>query len=230
MFAIAFIVALIFIVNEAKRRKIEEKHIYNIALLSLIGTIIGARLFYVVEHLSHFLERPLEILMIWQGGLTSYGAFLSLLFVWLYVKKQKISFGQILDLIAPYLLLAIAITRIGCFLNWDDYGKITSVPWAIKVGNETRHPTQLYESLYALIGFFVVKKFGKVKKDKKEGNLFLLSLMFYSFFRFFNDFLREYEIVFGLALSQWLCFLIFIIAALLFSRNKFSVCSRFSRE
>jgi len=56
MFTVAFIVALIFIVNEAKKRKIEEKHIYHSALLSLIGVIIGARIFYVVEHLSHFLN------------------------------------------------------------------------------------------------------------------------------------------------------------------------------
>lgn len=233
MFVIGFIVALLLIWREARKQKIQDKHIYNIALLILIGAIIGPRLFYVLEHLSYFIANPLEILMTWQGGITSYGAFLGVLFVWLYARKQKdISFSQILDIVAPYLLLAIAITRIGCFLNWDDLGRASSLPWAIKVGNDfARHPTQLYESLYSLISFFILIGFKKIREKgkatkfkkllEKQGALFLFFLLFYSFFRFFNDFLREYETtLLGLALSQWVCLATFALAAvLLYSRG-----------
>jgi len=232
MFVVGFVVSLFLVWREAKKQGIKDNHLYNIALLVLIGAIIGPRLFYVLEHLSYFIEKPIEIIAAWQGGITSYGAFLSLLFIWLYTRKQKdITFMQILDLVAPYILLAIAITRIGCFLNWDDYGRASLLPWAIKVGDDfARHPTQLYESFYALAGFFILLGFKNIKEKgkntrfkkllEKQGSLFLLFLMFYSFFRFFNDFLREYETHFiGLALSQWICLGLFVLSATMLFRN-----------
>ncbi len=233
MFVIGFLVALLLIWREARKQKIEDRHIYNVALLILIGAIIGPRLVFVLEHLAYFVEKPLEILMTWQGGITSYGAFLGVLFVWLYARKQKgITFTQILDLVAPYLLLAIAITRIGCFLNWDDLGSASSLPWAIQAGSDVaRHPTQLYESLYSLVSFFILLGFKKIRDKGREtkfkkllekpGALFLFFLIFYSFFRFFNDFLREYETSFlGLALSQWICLFIFIFSFAMLSRKR----------
>lgn len=232
MFVVGFLVALLLVYREAKKQRINNKHIYNIALLILIGAIIGPRLFYVIEDLSYFIENPLEIFMTWQGGITSYGAFIGVLFVWLYARKQKdITFSQILDLVAPYLLLAIAITRIGCFLNWCCYGQASQLPWAIKVGDDfARHPTQIYESLYVLISFFILLGFKKVREKGKEtrfkkllekqGSMFLFFLLFYSFFRFFNDFLREYETnLLGLALSQWICLALFAFSVAMLYRN-----------
>ncbi|MGB9707726.1 MAG: prolipoprotein diacylglyceryl transferase [Candidatus Pacearchaeota archaeon] len=226
MFVIGFLVALLLIWREAKKQKIQDKHLYNIALLVLIGAIIGPRLVFVLEHLAYFIANPVEIIATWQGGITSYGTFLSLLFVWLYTRKQKdITFTQILDLVAPYLLLAIAITRVGCFLNWDDYGSVSQLPWAIKVGDDfARHPTQLYESLYSLASFFILLGFKKIREKGRDtrfkkllenpSSLFLFFLLFYSFFRFFNDFLREYETIFlGLALSQWICLVLFALSS-----------------
>ncbi|UZE94157.1 MAG: prolipoprotein diacylglyceryl transferase [Candidatus Pacearchaeota archaeon] len=231
MFVTGFLAAMFLIFKEAKKKGIDEKHIYIIALLILIGAIIGPRLFYIFEHLSYFLASPGQIFELWKGGETSYGAFLGVLFVWLYVRKQRdIKFTQILDLVAPYILLAMAITRIGCFLNWCCYGLPSSLPWAIQVpGNIPRHPTQIYELLYSLIGFFVLLKFKNIKEKgketkfksllKKPGALFFSFLMFYSFFRFLNDFLREYENYFlGLALSQWIVVVLFLFGFVMLNR------------
>lgn len=225
MFVIAFLVAFFLSYFEFKKKKIDERHLYSIAVFILLGVIIGSRLFYVFENLGYFIQQPLEIFATWNGGITSYGAFLGLLFVWLYVRKQKdIKFLEILDILAPYILLAIAITRIGCFLNWDDYGIQSSLPWAIKINNDfARHPTQLYESLYSLISFFILLSFKRIKENgrktkfklllEKQGSMFLFFLLFYSFFRFFNDFLRVYETNFlGLALSQWICLALFVLS------------------
>ncbi|MCX8194210.1 MAG: prolipoprotein diacylglyceryl transferase, partial [Candidatus Pacearchaeota archaeon] len=228
MFIIAFLTAFFLMLREGKRKGINDNHIYNLAFLVLLGSLIGPRVFYVLEHINYYIQKPLEVFFFWQGGVTSYGAFLGLLFVWLYTRKQKdITFGQILDLVAPYILLAIAIVRVGCFLNWDDLGRASSLPWAIKVDNDfARHPTQLYESVYSLISFFILIGFKKVKEKshdtrfkkllQKHGSMFLFFLLFYSFFRFFNDFLREYETnLFGLALSQWICLTMFILSSVM---------------
>jgi phosphatidylglycerol:prolipoprotein diacylglycerol transferase len=120
---------------------------------------------------------------------------------------------------APYIALAIAIIRIGCFLRGCCHGQETLLPWAIN----NLHPTQLYESIYSMIIFFILLKFKKIRKTgkktkfkillRKKGSLFLSFLLFYSFFRFFNDFLRVYEtFFFGLALSQWIALGIFVFS------------------
>lgn len=235
---IAFLVALFFIMCEAKKKKIDEKHIYNIALIALVSELIGSRLFYVFEHSSYFISKPFEIFFIWQGGLTSYGGFIAaILCCWLYIRKQNdISLLEILDISAPWIVLALAIGRIGCFLNWDDYGIQSSLPWAIKVADDVpRHPTQLYLMTANIIMFVILlkiknirewkEKFLPLKRPKigdlelihgkeileKPGFIFLIFALMYSIFRFSIDFLRDYEFhALSLALSQWLCIIIFI--------------------
>jgi prolipoprotein diacylglyceryltransferase len=96
-----------------------------------------------------------------------------------------------------------------------------------------KHPTQLYESAYAFIVFFILLKFrnirekGKHTKFKqvisKKGSLFLSFLLLYSFLRFFNDFFRAYENYWlGLALSQWILLGIFVLSIIILKniRNK----------
>jgi len=228
------------ILKEFKKKKIPSIHAYNIGLLVLIGAMIGSRIFYVIENLSYYLSSPLEIFAFWQGGMTSYGGLIfGIFFVWLYTRKNaEIRFLELLDLSAPYIILAFAISRIGCFLNWDDFGIISTLPWAIKVINDIpRHPTQLYLVLSNLIIFFILirlknkksfkDKGTKFKKDgfkdvvfihesdflDKQGAIFFVFLLLYSVFRFFIDFLRFYEnYLFGLATSQWICILMFIVS------------------
>jgi phosphatidylglycerol---prolipoprotein diacylglyceryl transferase len=231
MFVLGFLAAFLLSLREAKKQGLQDE-MWIIGLLILVGAVIGPRLFYVIEHLGYFSKHLLEILTMWQGGITSYGAYLGLFLAWLYVKKKKLNFLRILDIISPYILLAIAITRIGCFLNWDDFGIQSSLPWAIRVaGDVARHPTQLYESLYCLIIFGIliwfkkIRETGKLTKFKKllnkNGALFLFFLIFYSLARFFNDFLRVYDTYwFGLAISQWICILLFVLSLILLFRKK----------
>ncbi|MCX6742340.1 MAG: prolipoprotein diacylglyceryl transferase [Candidatus Pacearchaeota archaeon] len=236
-FVLAFLITSILFFREARKRGIEENTIWSILLLILLGAIIGGRLFFIFENLSYFISKPLEILAFGKGGETSYGGIiLSILFVWLYCKKNKdkIRFSQILDTVAPYLALGLAIARIGCFLNWDDFGIASSLPWAIQVaGDILRHPTQLYETLYCLVIFGLLIWFKKIKENpdakltkfkkllNKNGALFLCFLILYSFFRFFNDFLRVYQNYFlGLAESQWILLVTFITSKIILWRKK----------
>lgn len=243
---IAFIVAFILIYREFKKKDIEEKHVFNIGLIALVADILGSRVFYILEHLSYFIAKPLEIFAFWQGGMTSYGGLiLAILFCWIYIRKQRdLNFPEILDIVAPYLALALAIGRIGCFLNWDDYGIYTQLPWGISIASESpRHPTQLYLLITNLIIFGILMKLkskrewhGKLaplKKHKygaldvihekamieKPGFIFLSFLLLYSIFRFLIDFLRVYEIHFlGLALSQWILAIVFIFSIVMIVR------------
>jgi phosphatidylglycerol:prolipoprotein diacylglycerol transferase len=230
MFVIAFLVALFLILRESKKQNIDEKHVYNLAFLILLGAIIGSRLFYIIENITYFLQNPLQIPLFWQGGLVSYGSLLAVLFAYFYIKKQKMSVGKILDIMAPYIVLAIAILRIGCFLRGCCGGIATDLPWAIN----GKHPTQLYESILAIIIFFILKKFKKIKQQgkntrfklmlNKPGAMFLYFLGFYSFFRFFTDFLRIYTHYWlGLSLTQWIALGIFVFAKIIYARNYFSL-------
>lgn len=237
MFVIAFIISFLLILRESKKQKINPKHIYNIALHMLLGSLIGARLFYVIEHFNFFLQDPIKILLVWQGGLTSYGSLLAIFFVWLYVRKQKdLSFSKILDIMAPYIALALAIIRIGCFLRGCCGGIATDLPWAVN----GKHPTQLYESIYSMIIVFILLKLKNIRENTKgkntkfkillsrPGSIFLYLLGTYSIFRFFNDFLRIYSHYFlGLALSQWLAIAIFIFVKSLYAKNYFATRTRF---
>jgi phosphatidylglycerol:prolipoprotein diacylglycerol transferase len=248
MFVIAFLVGFFLVLREAKRKEINEKHVYNISLLILVGTIIGARLFHIFENLGFYFSHPAQILALTEGGMTSYGGiFLAILFTWLYIRKQKeLTFAKILDLYAPYVALALAIGRIGCFLNWCCYGQASSMPWAIKVsGDFARHPTQIYESIAYLITFFILMKLKRVKEEvhsraetrgkkfrgfemnygkgiaEQKGFIFLSFLILYSVFRFLIDFMREYAHYWrGLAESQWICIIIVVISLVIILRKK----------
>lgn len=170
MLAIAFLLALIFMLRDAKKQGIAKKHILNIWFLALIGGIAGARLLYVSLNFSYYLANPLEIFHLWHGGIASYGGlFLALLFVYIYIKKSKLNFAEITNIIAPYLALGFAIARIGCFLNWDDFGLQSSLPWAISTPNDIpRHPTQLYLSALDFILFLGLMKINKTKENLKN--------------------------------------------------------------
>jgi len=247
MFVVAFLLGFFLVLREAKRKKIDEKHIYNIALLVLIGAIAGGRLFSIFDNFGFYMQNPGEILALGHGGMASYGGIaFALLFAWLYVRKQKLRFAEILDLFAPYVALSLAVGRIGCFLNWCCYGVASSMPWAIQVaGDVPRHPTQIYELITGLIVFFILIKIKGIREAGREarhtkskafgfdiiheksfiekpGALFLLFLALYSAFRFATDFMRDYSAHWlGLALSQWFCIGIFLFSAIaLFLQRK----------
>ena len=223
MFVIAFLVSFLLVLREAKKQKIERKYIYELALIVLVSSVVGAKLFYCIEHKTF----SLNALNPFSGGMTSYGGlFLSLILSFIYVKKRKLDLNKILDLFACYVALALAIGRIGCFLNGCCYGKPTNffdklgIAFVFPLSQtfEPRHPTQLYMIISNLTIFFILMKLKK--KRKENGILFLLFLLLYSSFRFFVDFFRAYEIYFfGLSESQWICLALFIFSFILLLRK-----------
>lgn len=222
----AFLVSAYLASKEAKKQKINPDEIYNFSFLALFSGIIGARTFFVVEHLSFYLENPIEIVKLQNGGLSWFGGlFLGAAVSIIYLNYRKLPVLKILDLFAPYIALGHAIGRIGCLLNGCCFGKETQSFGIFLPGHEhLLIPSQIYSSL-ALIFIFVFLRFLQ-EKPHKQGAIFLVYLLLYSFKRFFIEFLRgdNPQIYFGLTLFQYLSMIVFLFALLkiIFNKKLFS--------
>jgi len=186
-----------FLFAQKAKEFIPKNKIYPLLFYALLGGLFGARIIHVILNLRQFIGNPLSIFNFGDGGMISYGAiFFGLLFAGVYLKKNKINFFKVLNLIAPYLALGFALGRMGCFLNWCCYGIYSKLPWAIKVGNDLpRHPTQIYMLLINFIIFFILIRVNNSKKEIKSKNTFVLFLILYSLSRFFISFIKENDLI-----------------------------------
>jgi prolipoprotein diacylglyceryl transferase len=127
-----------------------------------VGTLVGARMGEVIFYNPDFyLRNPLEILMIWKGGLASHGAFIgNILAIWLYVRSRPhISYIWVLDRMTIPFAIGGVFVRIGNFFNSEIYGIPTEVPWAVifqRIDMQPRHPSMLYEAGVGLLLFIVL--------------------------------------------------------------------------
>ncbi|MBU4589512.1 MAG: prolipoprotein diacylglyceryl transferase [Candidatus Omnitrophica bacterium] len=225
MIAIAFLLGIFVARIEARRKKIKPDLIYDLGLYIVIGSIIGARLYYLAFSSPEiFIKTPLSIFKVWQGGLAIHGGIIGGIVTGIvFSKRHKVSFWVLADLIAPSILLGQAIGRIGCFLNGCCYGVPTESIFGVKFPEigVTVHPTQLYELIFNLIGFFVL--WNLRKKIKFQGGLFLAYLMIYNSIRVFISSLRWDSLYIwgtGLKIAQVLSGVIFIIALILFVKRE----------
>ena len=198
--ALGALLGITLISYDAKKQGYDQQKILDLAFYLLIAAIIGSRIFYVALNLRFYLDHPLEIVMIWRGGLVFYGGFLSAFAVcFFYLKKHNLPFLKTYDLLMPGLVIGECIGRIGCFFAGCCYGKLTDLPWAItfthphslaKLGVPL-HPTQLYSSLKALIIFFILISFRRYKKT--AGQLTGLYILLYAIGRLIIEPLRGDE-------------------------------------
>ena len=211
--ALAFIYALFFILKKAKKQGIDTEIIISSFSWLIIGTIIGARLGYILQFSDYYFSKPIEILKIWQGGMTFHGGLFGLLIAAIiYAKFAKIGsrlFLQIADIAVLAAPISIAITRIGCSLINDHQGAETSLAWGIIWPDGTiRHPVAEYLIISALVLYLILRFLGP--RLTKPGQLFTVFLFLYSFFRFFLDFTRSTGTFlsdpryWGLSTAQWL--------------------------
>lgn len=239
--ALGILIAIAFILREAKKKKLTDK-IETLLLFIIVFGLIGGRMAYILVNPGQF-QSIISFFELWKGGLISFGVLLGVIlgaFAFKLTNKIKSGeFSAILDLMAPWLILAIAIGRIGCFLRGCCFGLPTTLPWGVAYVGENSlaeqnlilHPTQIYHLIADLIIFFIILKLynkkqflqSKNKKSKypffnKNGTLFLMFLILYSVERFFIDFLRYHpinEYAFGFSITQIVFLAIFIISFVL---------------
>lgn len=209
--------------------------------------IIGARLYHVISSpagteagLSYYLQNPVKIIAIWEGGLGIYGAVAGgVLGLYLYARYHGLRFWQWADMAAIGLPLAQAIGRWGNFFNQELYGNPTRLPWGIRIDAahrlpqfadlppETRfHPTFLYESLWNLGAFLVLLFLARRYGDRlRQGELFLIYLILYPVGRILVELQRpDAWRIAGIPTAQWVAGgLILLSLLLLWYRRRASV-------
>jgi len=219
MVAIAFLFGIFIAKREAVRKNIRPDLVYDLGFYLLIGSIIGARIYYIFFFdLKGFLGDPISIFKVWQGGLAIHGGiFGGIIAGIMFAKIRKISFWAFADLIAPSIILGQAIGRIGCFLNGCCFGMPMTRPF---FGMEC-HPTQIYELILDFIGFLLL--WNLRKKVKFSGGLFLLYLMTYGVIRIIVSRFRADNIYMwdtALTLADLTSIAIFIMAMILYIKRR----------
>ncbi len=133
MMVIGFLSCVWLITRLSRDFTFNPQHITNAALYSLVGGVVGARLFFVVHYFDKFRSSPLEVFAIWQGGLELAGGVVAAIIVIVfYLRYHKLPIRRYLDVLAIGLMLALVFGRIGCFLNGCCYGKPTELPWGVR--------------------------------------------------------------------------------------------------
>jgi phosphatidylglycerol:prolipoprotein diacylglycerol transferase len=116
MLALGFLLGILVAMRQARRTGLNPDLILDLAFYFLIAGLLGSRLFYVVGHWDDFRNNPVEIVMFWRGGLVFYGGLIFAFVVgtW-YIKKNRLEFSRVADLIAPSIAIGQTLGRLGCF-------------------------------------------------------------------------------------------------------------------
>lgn len=243
--ALGFVLSIIVAQKMVKKEGIIEKNIIlDLSFYVLIGTILGARLFYFLFYdINYFLANPLKFFAIWEGGMVYYGGLIGGISLgYIFLKKRKVNILKIADVVGVVINLGYFIGRWGCFGYGCCYGKVCSPDFPLGVKFPAKHyyglspafeyqlskglvkpddnfslpvyPTQLFESFAGLIIFVIL--FLLWKRKKFDGQIAALSLIFYGIARFVIEFFRINPVFLFLTVSQWISILMIISGIIIY--------------
>ena len=173
----------------------------------IISIIIGGRLGYVIFYnLNYYLNFPLDIFKIWEGGMSFHGGLIGVVFstIW-FASRKKFKPLFFLDVISCVAPIGLFFGRIANFINGELYGKPTSVFWAVifpEKDSFPRHPSQLYEAFLEGIILFIILNIIIFKKNYINGMCSSLFLTFYGLLRIISEQYREPDVHIGLLLNK----------------------------
>jgi phosphatidylglycerol:prolipoprotein diacylglycerol transferase len=205
-----------------------RKHADDLVFYAALGIILGGRIGYVLFYnLGQYLAHPIEILKLWDGGMSFHGGVIGTsLGIFYLAYKEKLSWLRLHDYVACCVPFGLFFGRLANFVNQELWGAPTTVPWAIRFCekfNEAhqclglgppRHPSQLYEAVLEglVLGAILWWMFWKTEARYQPGKLLGAFLFFYGIFRFGIEFIREPDAQFagtifgswGMHMGQWL--------------------------
>jgi phosphatidylglycerol:prolipoprotein diacylglycerol transferase len=208
LMALAMALGLWLAYRDARRRGLDPESFLKAAELSLLGALVGARLYYVLFSLDYYSQFPRKILAVWEGGLAIHGGIIGGLIVGGgYALRRRLPLRQFMDVAAPSLILGQAIGRWGNFFNEEAFGTPTRLPWKLYISpphrpllyaqNDFFHPAFLYESLWDLGVFLVLILVLRRRLERAPGALFLAYLGLYSAGRFITEGIRTDPLMLG---------------------------------
>ena len=185
-----------------------REQVSDLIFYAALGVILGGRIGYVLFYnFGQFLDNPLSLFAIWEGGMAFHGGLLGVIAAFmLFARKYRKSFFAVADFAAPLVPIGLGAGRIGNFIGGELWGRVTDVPWGMvfpRADELARHPSQLYQfalegvALFTILWLFSVK----TRPTMAVSGLFLLA---YGCFRFFVEFFRQPDEQLGFIAFDWL--------------------------
>ena len=172
------------------------KEFDNLITYIIISILIGGRIGYILFYnFGYYLSNPLDILKIWEGGMSFHGALIGVILgtYWFSIKKNIPTFF-LLDIVSFVAPIGIFFGRVANFINGELVGKTTDVFWGVifpNIDNNIRHPSQLYEAFFEGVVLFIIMNVILFRNNYKTGTCSYMFLIFYGIFRTFSEFFRE---------------------------------------
>jgi phosphatidylglycerol:prolipoprotein diacylglycerol transferase len=216
MYLAGFVSGLLLGRWRAKRRPDlgwQPREVDDLLFFVVLGVVLGGRVGYVLFYkFADYLEHPLHVFYVWEGGMSFHGGFLGVLvaMTW-YAWRHQRRWLALTDFIAPLVPPGLGFGRLGNYLNAELWGRSTDVPWAVvfpNVDDLPRHPSQLYEcALEGVVLFTLLWWFSR--KPRPVGAVSALFLIGYGTMRFGIEYTREPDAFLGLlaagfSMGQWL--------------------------
>ncbi len=221
LFILTGIALATFMADRTLTKRGAERGVFlDIALWAVPAGIIGGRFFHVVTHpRDYFYEGAdlLAVFRIWEGGLAIFGAItIGAIGAWWGARQVGLRFTAVADAVAPWVLVAQGIGRLGNYFNQELYGIPTTLPWGLEIPSTnpaypnglpdglTFHPTFLYEMIWNFVGAAAILYLAS-KLKLQWGNVFALYLIVYSFGRIWIESIRidPSEVILGLRTNIW---------------------------
>ena len=226
LIGLGILLAVIYGTYETKRVGISQDDLFNMLIIALPVSIIGARIYYVAFEWASYKDDLMSVFDIRNGGIAIYGGIIgAAIVVFSYCRLKKLSFGLCLDVLSIGLLIGQAIGRWGNFVNGEAYGVRTELPWAMTIVSDGKleatlcHPTFLYESLWNLAGIVILWLFRKHKKF--NGEVFCGYMIWYGLGRSWIEGLRTDSLYWGdFRVSQILSIVLIIVAIAIIVYNR----------
>ncbi|MES2185399.1 MAG: prolipoprotein diacylglyceryl transferase [Pseudomonadota bacterium] len=194
-----------------------RKDVEDVLFLGVVGVVLGGRLGYCLFYKPGFyLSNPLDILKVWQGGMSFHGGLLGVIasMVW-FARSRHRRWLEVADFVAPCVPTGLAAGRVGNFINGELWGRFCdpSLPWGMVFPQSgsmaPRHPSQVYQFLLEGLLLFVLLWL-YARKPRGLGQVSGAFLLGYGVFRFTAEFFREPDsflglLPLGMSMGQWLC-------------------------
>jgi len=203
MYLGGFLLGSFWISKLAKARGLEldKDRLSDLVFYAVLGVILGGRLGYVVFYNgAFFLEHPLKIFAVWEGGMSFHGGLLGVIVAMLiFCRKFKYPVLRLGDVVVAAAPIGLGLGRIGNFINAELWGRTTDLPWGMVfpyAGDLPRHPSQLYEMFFeGIVLFLLIWLLHRLKT--REGVPFFSFFLLYGIFRFLVEFVREPDLQLG---------------------------------